>query len=97
MKSKIDNGGPAFPHGPMGSSFTSETGITTHQFDAHPGMSLREYFAAQALNGFCSNPEIFRRNQLNTDSILHVKLDDLYNMAYRIADEMIQKSLIDVD
>ena len=42
---------PAFPHGPLGSSFTSDTGITTHQVDAHPGMTLLDYFAGQALPG----------------------------------------------
>lgn len=39
--SKIDNGGPAFP-----SRFLPEPGIFTY-----PGMSLRDWFAGQALQG----------------------------------------------
>ena len=40
--SKINDGGPAFPHN-----------------DAcnYPGMSLRDYFAGQALVGILANPE----------------------------------------
>ena len=51
MKQSTEPHTPAFPHGPLGSSFTSDTGITTHQFDAHPGMTLLDYFAGQALVG----------------------------------------------
>ena len=56
-KEPTDTGGPAYPCGPMGSSFTSETGITTHQFDAHPGMTLLDYFAGQAVQGILANPD----------------------------------------
>lgn len=45
------DGGPAFPHGPLGSSFTGPDGYTTHQGYPSPGMSLRAYFAGQALAG----------------------------------------------
>ena len=45
------DGGPAFPHGPLGMSYTGEDGYTSHQEPAHPGMSLRDYFAAAALQG----------------------------------------------
>ena len=40
-----NDGGPAFPsHGTMGEV-------------AHEGMTLRDYFAAKAMHGFCSGPE----------------------------------------
>ncbi len=46
---KIDDGGPAFPVPP----FTQPNG----DFDwGRDGMSLREYFAGQALMGILANP-----------------------------------------
>lgn len=46
---KVEDGGPAFPHQPMDS-----TGVPQH--DAFHGMSLRDYFAGQALAGMlCAN------------------------------------------
>jgi hypothetical protein len=57
------NGGPAFPglgsldgHGdcqPIKRDGVMETWQTLNQ-----GMSLRDYFAAKALSGFCANPNI---------------------------------------
>jgi hypothetical protein len=41
--SKINTGGPAFPH--------HETTSTGEPFHDHFGMSIRDYFAAQALPG----------------------------------------------
>lgn len=49
--SSINDGGPAFPSGPSGASFTGEDGMTTHQFSGCDGMSLRDYFAGQAMQG----------------------------------------------
>ena len=44
MTDKIDDGGPAFPF----------SGQYYHQ----QGMSLRDWFAGQALSGVCNNPDI---------------------------------------
>lgn len=47
MNNEINDGGPAFPC-PVG-----------HMSCAHPeGMSLRDWFAGQALAGLCANPDI---------------------------------------
>lgn len=46
--SEIKDGGPAFPR--VGEGFGNPN------YDA-PGMSLRDWFAGQALAGFCANPE----------------------------------------
>ena len=31
-------------------------------YEQHSGMTLRDYFAAKALQGFCSNPAVFASN-----------------------------------
>ena len=41
----------AFPHGPMGDSLTFEDGRTNWQYPGQPGMSLRDWFAGQAITG----------------------------------------------
>lgn len=43
--SKQENGGPAFP-----SSWNAEEDGSVHAF----GMTLRDYFAAKAMEGFCA-------------------------------------------
>ncbi|WP_425902479.1 hypothetical protein [Agrobacterium radiobacter] len=45
-KATIDDGGPAFP---------CEGGVDSGLYAA-PGMSLRQYYAGQALVGICANP-----------------------------------------
>jgi hypothetical protein len=45
--STIDDGGPAFP-------------AERHEDFAHQGMSLRDYFAAKALQGMLSNSEFMQ-------------------------------------
>lgn len=49
MSAPIDNGGPAFAR----SATKGTSGIITR--DAQTGMSLRDYFAGQALVGMLSN------------------------------------------
>lgn len=66
--STIDNGGPAFP-----STITDDS--------LHVGgMSLRDYFAAKAMQGL-----------LSTDLKPDVEDEDLAEVAYAIADAMIQE------
>lgn len=59
MKTKVDDGGPAFPtfdvvagerdgHGDIIDAYTTSNG----------GMSLRDYFAGQALAGMLANPSL---------------------------------------
>lgn len=49
--SKINDGGSAFPCGPSGMSISYDDGRTEHQYPGSPGMSLRDWFAGQALAG----------------------------------------------
>lgn len=76
--SSSDTGGPAFPHGPMGDSMTFEDGRTNHQYGAHPGMSLRDWFAGMAMSGMYANR--------NFDDM---PLDEIAHVSYIQADEML--------
>jgi hypothetical protein len=49
----IDDGGPAYPWTWWGQNSAGETVVR----DGGSGMSLRDYFAGQALAGMCANPE----------------------------------------
>ena len=63
----MKTGGPAFPH-PTNSTLSWE------------GMTLRDYFAAKAMQGFVSNPNI------NTSK----SYDDVAAVGYKIADAMLK-------
>lgn len=72
------NGGPAFPHTP---GRTEPTGVGDFQHFTPgelPGMSLRDYFAAKALQGLMADPGLIG----NTEQVAQV--------AYRIADAMLK-------
>ena len=69
MTNPIDDGGPAFPTPRYARGDMYST-----------GMSLRDYFAGQALKGFLANPRL--RTELNFDAIS--------KEAYRQADEMLR-------
>jgi hypothetical protein len=68
----LDNnktGGQAFP--------------TYHEFDPHRGMTLRDYFAAKAMEGFCSTLTGVTNETLPRWEILAMD-------AYTLADAMIK-------
>lgn len=65
---KIDDGGPAFPR-------NAELG-----YRPHDGMSLRDYFAGQALAGLLANPNIGPRQGMEAERAA---------MAYAQADAML--------
>lgn len=49
MSAPIDEGGPAFP----GQPWPDKAGV----YEKAPGMSLRDWFAGQALAGICAHPD----------------------------------------
>lgn len=67
--SKVNTGGPAFP-------VTNDANVNNQM-----GMSLRDYFAAQALSGFCAN--------LSAILTRDVHFKNLAEDAWRIADAML--------
>jgi hypothetical protein len=72
--SKHDDGGPAFPISEWHLSCT-ENGNRVHP--DWRGMTLRDYFAAKALHGFCADPHI------------HSAAAKIARTAYDVADAML--------
>ena len=71
--SKTDTGGPAFARP---SSPAHEYGFHKHQ----DGMTLRDYFAAKAMNGMCFGAPIPQKNELET----------IAKRSYEMADAMLK-------
>ncbi|HBP27906.1 MAG TPA: hypothetical protein DD666_00640 [Advenella kashmirensis] len=71
--SKVNNGGYAFPSGLA----NTESGIISSDDVGDGGMNLRDYFAAKAMQGIYSNPEIWPM------------YDQVAKMAYGLADAML--------
>lgn len=70
-----ETGGPAFPVAAGDGDIGSQVGSTTWQF---PGMTLRDYFAANAMQGICADPSVSPPN---------AKL--IAELSYEVADAMI--------
>ena len=73
MSDKNNDGGPAFPDHPL------EHPNYWHQ--GNPGMSLRDWFAGQALAGILSNPGTFGGEDL---------LPHIGQVVYKFADAMLK-------
>lgn len=70
----VDNGGPAFPHPGGASDYTVQV--------SHMGMSLRDWFAGQAMVGWC--------RAVGLDGAEFDKLaPETVQRAYKIADAML--------
>ncbi len=92
MNEQIEDGGPAFPR-IIDSRVDRE--VTTH--DGSDGMSLRDYFAAKAIQGMLAVPDD-RRYGDRSDKALSVEewqawcVDGLIEHAYRVADAAVKMS-----
>lgn len=85
MSQRIEDGGPAYP---VAWQETNEYGVTFTYRET--GMSLRDYFAGQALAGFLSNPGgPFQANDRNGWNIVNCTLDDVARCAYEASDAML--------
>ena len=74
------DGGPAFPV----SSYVNSEGQT---FDsAVQGMTLRDYFAAKALQGLLASPK-----ELKTDDLGQLTSSHIAEMAWDISDAMLEE------
>lgn len=69
-----DDGGPAFPAPDLGDQNFGQRG-------AYQGMSLRDHFAAKAMQGFAADP---------TNHQLFDDMDDVARSAYAMADAMLK-------
>ena len=74
---KINDGGPAFPVSTSNEAEGHQDGPNTWQ---HPGMALRDYFAANAMQGLLAQS---LGTALGSDPILGAQY------AYRVADAML--------
>lgn len=72
-----DNGGPAFPVSTSNWTLGHQDGSSTWQF---PGMSLRDYFAATALQGMLASG----KTQAN------ITKTEIANVAYGLANAMLK-------
>lgn len=79
-KKNEKTGGPAFPV-PSYVTYTAELG--NHIVPPVPGMTLRDYFAGQALAGLCANPALI-------DSVGKTGSDWLKRNSFLIADTMLE-------
>lgn len=89
MSTTINTGGPAFPcdnilqRDERGHFFGNEVSST--------GMTLRDHFAGQALQGLCANPGgPYQANGMNGWSIVNCTYDDLAGHVYELADAMLR-------
>lgn len=76
MSDTIDSGGPAFP----GQPWPDRVGV----YEKAPGMTLRDWFAGQALAGIAANSNgIFIGGEIRHDTPAYARV------AYEIADAML--------
>jgi len=78
----VNDGGPAFP-------FDEKEGDGTH-YHSHGGMALRDWFAGQALAGFCANPSGPHRLDPEIGfGLVDCDTCDVADYAYDLADAML--------
>lgn len=75
----MNDGGPAFP-------------VLSYEYkatgDLHPsptmqsGMTLRKYFFAKVMQGFCANPSVFAPNGMTGWALVNCSEDVLVNYAF---------------
>jgi hypothetical protein len=89
MSTKFNDGGPAFPQ-PLTFSPEGTANIASEYFNEVSGMSIRDWFAGQALAGLCANPGgPFQANGMSGWAITNCTVGDIANLAVEIADAMI--------
>jgi hypothetical protein len=54
------------------------------------GMTLRDYFAAKAIQGFCANSAIFAENGQTGWGLVNCNLESLTSYAFDVADSMMK-------
>lgn len=87
MSKQINNGGPAFPGKSLVRRKVELGGeVRTTLFDhEHAGMTLRDYFAAKALQGLCANSNFLE----GADRYAQATELTVAKAAYELADAMI--------
>lgn len=84
-ESKIDDGGPAFPH--LQKTVSPHTGDHRWEItESYPGMTLRDWFAGQAMQALVSDPEWREQWVQGSWSAAHGNAAEI---AYQYAEAMI--------
>jgi hypothetical protein len=87
MSDRFQHGGPAFPVNEDQYRYGIGEFVETTKFD---GMTLRDYFAAKALQGFCANPSVFASNGMTGWAIVNCTSDQLAEYCTTLADAMLK-------
>jgi hypothetical protein len=75
--SKPIEGEPAFPSPAVGTGDPRD-GMTT----GHAGMSLRQYYIGQALQGFCANPDLTQASYRDVAGRAITQADEIMKLLY---------------
>lgn len=76
---------------PVGLSEATTNDIVERIANAAAGMSLRDYFAAKAMQGLCANPgAAFQANGLSGWGLVNTGLDEVAALSYDMADAMLK-------
>ncbi len=75
-------GEPAFPNGPSGMSIHYDDGRVEHQYPGSPGMTLRQWYIGQALQGLCANPNLSQASYSDTALIAITQADEIMQFLY---------------
>jgi hypothetical protein len=81
-ETKIDDGGSAFPH-------EDYSHAESMRELPSAGLSMRDYFAAKAMQGFCANPAVFAENSRTGWGLVNGDEEALAKYCYFFADAMI--------
>lgn len=88
MSEAINDGGNAFPCDPFIASRPGTEAVAKRMAE---GMSLRDHFAGQALQGLCANPGgPYQASPMRGWDIVNCTPDDIAGCAYGLADAMIR-------
>lgn len=90
MSEKI-TGGPAFPCGEHYQKRDLAGNVKTHsKGPLKAGITMRDYFAAKALQGFCANPAVFANNGMSGWALVNCTEEQLAQVCQRLADAMLK-------
>ena len=84
--SEIEKNEPAFPLA-IGQR---QTGPHEFEYDVSDGMTIRQYYAAKALQGLCANPAVFAANPRSGWALVNAGESDLAVYCMSLADELIK-------
>lgn len=104
MTDQSKDGGPAFPHAKQGETWVmGEHGCAVPVMEAAPGMSLRDWFAGQALPAVervmrTADPRVLQQSALAEGFPITESTDRYIAFrAYRIADAMLAERVKHAD